>query len=252
MSRLASGLAVVGDNALKELVASGDTSVPGVEPSDLNDGDILANTREKVNDQGQMQFVYIPPDGSDHIMSDWIQQEHKKKVILGWCEGVKNAIIQRGQAGMHAANAAALEERLRRKREEDMADVADTQDVAPTKNVQVGVAQPAVSQRSYTPSNAQSLSTDPTQFIEDQLDAARERLRAAEDAQKDIIREVLSARRDYDKWKTLAAALGNSSSGDSSDEPDSNLRSGGPSLGTEKAPRPMLLTAGRVRSHQRM
>jgi len=217
MSRLASGLSTTGDDAMKALVASGDTSVPGVEPCDIGDGDILANTRERVNPNGQMQFVYIPPDGTDHIESDWILQEHKKKVILGWCEGVKNAIIQRGSAGMHAANAAALEEKLRRKREEDMADVEDTQTVAPVKDVQVGLPQPAVSRRANTARPGLVANDDPFQYVEDQLDIARERLSAAESAQQDIIREVLAARRDYDKWQTLARALGGDS-GDSSAE----------------------------------
>jgi hypothetical protein len=217
VSRLASGLSVTGDDALKALVASGDTSVPGIELSDLNDGDILANTRERVNDQGQMQFVYIPNDGSDPIESDWIQQEHKKKVILGWCEGVKNAIIQRGSAGMHAANAAALEERLRRKREEDMADVEDTQTVAPAKAVSVGVPQPAVSRRTEPVRPGLVASDDPFQYVEDQLDIARERLSAAESAQQDIIREVLAARRAYDKWQTLAQTLSGDAGSDSDD-----------------------------------
>jgi hypothetical protein len=217
IGKLSGGLQTTGKDALKEFVATGDTSVPGIEPSDLNDGDILANTRERVNDQGQMQFVYIPTDGSDPIESDWIQQEHKKKVILGWTEGVKNAIIQRGQAGMHAANAAVLEQRLRRKREEDM---ADTQSVAPVKAIQVDVPQHAVPQRSNTQRTSQSNSSDPSQYVDDQLDVARERLKAAEEAQKDIIREVLSARRDYDKWKTLASALGGN---DSNSEPTPSI-----------------------------
>jgi len=40
------------------------------------------------------------------------------------------------------------------------------------------------------------------------LETARERLRAAEEMQKDVMREVLTARRDYEKWKALATALG--------------------------------------------
>src|SRR5271157_3131023 len=123
--KLSAGLPDASREALESLVAMGDTSVPGVEASDINDGDIMANTRERVNNQGQFQFVYIPPDGSDPIESDWIQQDHKKKVILGWCEGVKGAIISRRQAGMAAANEAAMEAKLKKLQQEQMGDTAD-------------------------------------------------------------------------------------------------------------------------------
>jgi len=57
-------------------------------------------------------------------------------------------------------------------------------------------------------------SQDPSRYVEDQLELSRERLRVAEEAQQDITREVLTARRDYDKWKTLAAALSPTRPGD--------------------------------------
>src|SRR5271166_2729739 len=204
-SKLSGGLADASREALESLVAMGDTSVPGVEASDINDGDIMANTRERVNNQGQFQFVYIPPDGSDPIESDWIQQDHKKKVILGWCEGVKGAIISRGQAGMAAANEAAMEAKLKKLREDQFGDEVITDeglDASVPTNLREVVRQTA-SPRVARPAQ----SADAQGFVDEQLDIARERLAAAQQAQQEIIREVIAARKDYEKWQALSGAL---------------------------------------------
>jgi hypothetical protein len=210
--KLASGLTEANREALEQLVSMGDTSVPGVEASDINDGDIMANTRERVNGNGQFQFVYIPPDGSDPIESDWISQDHKKKVILGWCEGVKSAIISRGQAGMQAANEAALEAKLKAKREEDMnADTSAKLDAA-VPAAQVARTQPAG--HASKPATAHSASpSDPGAYVSEQLEIAQEQLNAAQAAQNDINREVIIARKAVEKWTTLARALGHSVGG---------------------------------------
>jgi hypothetical protein len=183
----------------------GDTSVPGIEMSDINDGDILARTRENVNPNGLFQFIYSPDDGSDAITSDWVDQEHKKKLTRAWVDGVKSAIIGRAQSKLDEANAAREEERAKRIRDEQLAEEAPAQ--APTR-----VAEPA-RRIIEVPSvrikeSPKSAATDPTSYVEDQLETARERLRAAEEMQKDVMREVLTARRDYEKWKALATALG--------------------------------------------
>lgn len=220
--KLTGGLSEASKEALESLVAMGDTSVPGIEASDINDGDIMARTREKVNNQGQFQFIYIPDDGSDPIESDWIQQDFKKKVILGWCEGVKNAIISRGQAGMAAANEAALDAKLRKQREEDMADAEANgeEEAAPAHKAHAPRnVQPSPRSRQVSSNAGTAVNADPTAFIEDQLSITRERLIAAEAAQQDIIREVMAARRDYEKWSALAGALGGADLGAADGEP---------------------------------
>jgi hypothetical protein len=195
----------------------GDTSVPGVEMSDLNDGDILARTRENVNPNGQFQFVYVPETG-DPITSDWVGQDFKKQVLRGWVDGVKSAIIGRGHAGIQAANEAAAEAKLKRLQQEQME--VEEDDAAIPSDDGVGVdtsAAPvgtgtklrgAVQQSTRPAQRVSAPSADPSTYVEDQLELARERLRAAEQAQQDITREVLTARRDYDKWQALSAALG--------------------------------------------
>lgn len=214
MPKLTSGLGIAGDDkeALKAFVASGDTSVPGIEASDLNDGDILARTREKVDNAGRFQFVYIPDDGSAPIESDWIQQDFKRKVTGQWIEGVKSAIIGRGQASLQAANEKAAEERLKRKQQEDMSDEqldaavpaenpADSEPVAPVRGRSSGrVAQsPGKTQ--------QPTASDPGEYVDTQLEMARERLKAAENMLNEYTREVFLARKDYQKWQALYSAL---------------------------------------------
>lgn len=212
MPKLTSGLGIAGDDkeALKAFVASGDTSVPGIEASDLNDGDILARTREKVDNAGRFQFVYIPDDGSAPIESDWIQQDFKRKVTGQWIEGVKSAIIGRGQASLQAANEKAAEERLKRKQQEDMDDAEldaavpaeDTQDPEPPKRTREvrGRLLAAVAPGKGT-------SADPGEYVEEQLEMARERLKAAEEMLNEYTKEVFLARKDYKKWQALHSAL---------------------------------------------
>jgi hypothetical protein len=204
MSKLASGVQSKNREDLEALVAMGDTSVPGIEMSDLNDGDILTRTRENVNTNGQFQFVYIPESG-EPITSDWIGQDFKKKVLRGWVDGVKDALIGRGQAGLREAKEAAIEEKLKALQKEQLEDdetaVSEVVVSAPSRQV---VRQ--TDQRTDPP-RLTAQSSDPTSYVEDQLEITRERLRAAEQAQQDITREVLTARRDYEKWKILAAAL---------------------------------------------
>ena len=198
MSKLAGGN--LGTD-LEALVGMGDTSVPGLEMSDLNDGDILSATRENVNPNGLFQFVYTAIDPP--IVSDWVDQEHKKKLTRQWVDGVKGQIIARAQAGIQEAKEKALEERAKKIRQEQMDEDTKQEET---------LVQPAASIRAprqaAEPVRRASVSSDPGSYVEEQLEMTRERLRAAEEAQRDITREVLTARRDYDKWKALAAALG--------------------------------------------
>jgi hypothetical protein len=205
--KIAQGTMLAGTNRedLAAFVNMGDTSVPGIEPSDLNDGDILARTRENVNPNGQFQFIYIPEDGSENIVSDWISQEHKKKVTLSWVEGVKAAIIGRAQAGLREANEKAAEERLKRIQREQMEDTGDAVEVA--KGQSPSVARVSVRAVPIS-SRAASVSSDPTEYVRDQLGDAAERLKVAEELLREYTKEVFLAKKDFAKWQALSVALG--------------------------------------------
>jgi len=184
-----------------------DTAVPGIEMSDINDGDILARTRENVNPNGLFQFVCQLDDGSEEIKSDWVDQEHKKKLTRVWVDGVKSVIISRANARMQEAKERAEEDRAKRIRDEQFSEPVDS--AVDTRGIKTAVVVESGTQPAAQPTKVHvGDSSDPSAYVEDQLEIARERLRAAEMAQSDIIREVLTARRDYEKWKTLAAALG--------------------------------------------
>lgn len=211
MPKLTSGLGIAGDDkeALKAFVASGDTSVPGIEASDLNDGDILARTREKVDNAGRFQFVYIPDDGSAPIESDWIQQDFKRKVTGQWIEGVKSAIIGRGQASLQAANEKAAEERLKRKQQEDMDDAELDAAIPEEDQPDPAPARPARTNGRHGAkvSAGKGNGADPGEYVEEQLEMARERLKAAEEMLNEYTKEVFLARKDYKKWQALHSAL---------------------------------------------
>jgi hypothetical protein len=185
----------------------GDTSVPGVEASDLNDGDILALTREEVTENGQFRFVYVGREGEEPVTSDWISQEHKKKVLRSWVDGVKNAIIARSQDKLREANEAAMEARAKRIRDEQLGDGDNSAAEAGVSARASTLDAPTPVVRKEAP-RARAENADPVSYVEEQLEICRERLASAERAQQDIIREVLTARRDYEKWNTLAAGLG--------------------------------------------
>jgi hypothetical protein len=207
MSKLAGGTGGTDRAALEAFVAQGDTAVPGIEMSDLNDGDILARTRENVNPNGQFQFVYIPEDGSENVTSDWVDQEHKKKLTRMWIDGVKSAIVGRAQSKIQEANAKREEERAKRIRDEQFED-APVHIPASATGAKAAPVLDARKQPAPQPAKVQvGDSADPSEYVQDQLEMARENLRALEVAQQDIVRSVISARRDYEKWKALASAL---------------------------------------------
>lgn len=216
--KIAQGTSITGTDreALAAFVNMGDTSVPGIEPSDLNDGDILARTRENVNPNGQFQFIYIPEDGTENITSDWISQEHKKKVTLSWVEGVKSAIIGRAQQGLRDANEKAAEERLKRIQREQMSDEetvagSTTREVLRAAVQQSPVRTPDIRQQS------KSGVSDPTEYVSEQLQISAERLKSAEELLREYTKEVFLAKRDHAKWLSLRHAL--SAGGESGSEP---------------------------------
>jgi hypothetical protein len=233
MSKLAGGS--LGTD-LESLVGMGDTSVPGIEMSDLNDGDILSATRENVNPNGLFQFVYTGIDPP--ITSDWVDQEHKKKLTRQWVDGVKEQLIARATAGINEAKQKQLEERARRIRDEQFAEPVPAEPMvtrgsgAVQPRISVDTANPAEHASPYKMAAAkgQTAASDPASYVEDQLEMTRERLRAAEEAQRDITREVVTARRDYEKWKALAAALDSTDDDDGDGSPaeeSAPVRSGG-------------------------
>lgn len=196
-------------------------SVPGIEPSDINDGDILARTRENKNSNGQFQFVYIPADGTDPIVSDWIGDDFRKKVLPGWVDGVKAAIIGRGQAAMKEANAKARAARLAVAEETVERDMPTEDIVLPEP---VGKRNGPAIRQSQPVRNQPASHASPEEYIRSQLEESQARLEAAEEVQNDTIREVVAARVAVNKWSKLAKALAGDPVGSDSNR-DSSGRS---------------------------
>ena len=183
--------------AIGELGDGVDTSVPGIEGADLNDGDILAATGKELRSDGTFRFVYTPPDGGEPITSDFIQQDFEKKAIFGWIDGVKNAIIGRARGAIDEANERAAEARARKRRELDNIEESDVQ--TPTLHA------PAIPAKRRTDVGTDV--ADPGRYVLGQLEEAQRRLEAAEDAYRELSREVVDARASVNKWQRLADAL---------------------------------------------
>lgn len=188
--------------ALESFVATGDTSVPGIEISDINDGDILSRTRDELKGEA-MRFVYQPEDGSEPIVSDFFKQENRSKYAFQWLEGVKGALVSRAASKVQEAKDAAYALRAKQIRDEQFATPA-TEDLI-HDDVETAGSSPVL--RTGGDKVIPKRNTSPDDYVGGQLEAARERLRAAEEAQQSIIREVLVARKDFEKWSVLASAL---------------------------------------------
>lgn len=88
----------------------------GLDTSDMNDGDILANTTQ-VTCKGGHQFKYILPDGHE-IKSECVPQEKKKEALHAWVDAVKNAAVQRDRETRQETAARARRARIEREEQE--------------------------------------------------------------------------------------------------------------------------------------
>jgi hypothetical protein len=82
-------------------LGEGDTSVPAIQMSDLNDADVIAGTQQEVDPQGRVRFHYVMPDGSP-LESDWVMPDFVRKARLGWVEAVKQNIVAQASAARDA------------------------------------------------------------------------------------------------------------------------------------------------------
>lgn len=177
-----------------------DNSVPGIEASDLNDGDIIARTREEARGDGTFRFVYIPVDGTENIYSDYIQQDFKNKAIMGWLDGVKGQLIGRGMQKLEQARDRAKEERLATLRDLPTEDIADT----PAANGKPQHTAAAAQRRKH---DSDTEGVDPGRYVNNQLDQARDRLAAAEEELERAREAVIKERAAFNKWQRLSDAL---------------------------------------------
>lgn len=68
----------------------------GVEPSDINDKDILEKTRQAKSANGSIQFKYKCEDGHE-IKSEWINPDQARKALIIWCDVVRQTVSSRAK-----------------------------------------------------------------------------------------------------------------------------------------------------------
>ncbi len=77
-----------------------------IEPSDMNDSQILQTTVQETGEDGKVRYKTVLPSGRD-LVSEWMDPgQMKGKIVIKWCE------LVREQVGVDAA-----EERAAKKRE---------------------------------------------------------------------------------------------------------------------------------------
>ena len=90
-------------------------AVPGIEASDLNDGDIIAMSQVEEGADGRVRFHATLPS-QRKIESDWIMQDNLRKMRLQWVEAVKQHIIADAQAALETSMALMREKQMNEKR----------------------------------------------------------------------------------------------------------------------------------------
>ena len=66
--------------------------IPAIQQSDINDGDILGATSSENAGGDLMKYTMILPSGRKLETSPF-QVEHKRKMMIQWCDAVRQAIV---------------------------------------------------------------------------------------------------------------------------------------------------------------
>lgn len=72
----------------------------GVEGRDINDADILNDTKQERDKKGNIRFNYLIADGTPtghKIQSEWINPDNKRQAILTWVDVVRQTIVAKAQ-----------------------------------------------------------------------------------------------------------------------------------------------------------
>lgn len=92
-------------------IGNSDNTIPAIQGSDINDGDIINLTRQETNDKGQVRFYYPMPDGTP-LMSEWVQDEHVKAARRQWVEAVRQQLVASAQRATDAAMSSIREKQM--------------------------------------------------------------------------------------------------------------------------------------------
>lgn len=81
----------------------------GLEAGDINDKEILDETKQESNSRGFIRWKYTFSDGRspEFIQSEWIDRDNARKAIFSWLELVRNSLVSRAHDARSEANAAA-------------------------------------------------------------------------------------------------------------------------------------------------
>lgn len=157
----------------------------------LSDTKILGDTTQELNG-GNVRLTYVLPSGQE-TKSEWIPQEKLKgRVLIGWCQGVKDAVNADAQW--------MADEEARRRSQSSGASTATPDTERPT-----------------APS---APSGDPDEYIKAQLTAAVAEVTAANTNLRLAKERWKEAEDSLYKWNKIAEQLG-ITLGEESDESDS-------------------------------
>lgn len=167
-----------------------------IESSDLNDGDILQQTTQRNDGQGNIQFVITLPSGRV-LTSEWISPDNRRQAVHAWLDVVKAQAVGDSEAEEQERNA-----RLRRKAsetqqvDESVASVLfggnvsrtvdEPRNAEPPKREKAAVPSKPSAVAGVAPVSSSSLgASDAMDYVQQRLQAARaESLRAAREEKR--------------------------------------------------------------------
>lgn len=111
-----------------------------IEGADINDKDILDNSRQERNDNGTFRLKIKLPNGQE-LTSEWIAPENGRKAMKLWCDAVRQAwpaaVAEKAAEKGKAARLAQAAER--RRKLDAIVDAPNTQAPQPPDAVQKAV-----------------------------------------------------------------------------------------------------------------
>jgi hypothetical protein len=161
-----------------------------VETSDINDGTILAKTKQRTQGQN-VQFTYELPSGRV-VNSEWISPENKKRALMNWLETIRPMIVDDIQALQAAKRKAADEARAAQPKP------------SPSMPADVVEALKEVAARPQAPAPA---AVDPAQYAKEQMTLTGYEVEALTQQLEQITGELSAVKASHKKWTLIYNAL---------------------------------------------
>lgn len=196
-----------------------------LEGRDINDGDIIGQTRQVANDKGHIQFQIDLPSGRE-VTSEWLNEDNRKKALLPWVEAVKREMVTdaeevRAQARRSSQEAEKARQRALTSPSLTPSGLAQASDSASALTVgqllAAGVASPlpvpmgagisTLSTTPVAPSSDTAAQLSPDSFARNGLAQAKKDAEYWQEVAQGSMLKWQEAQTNVQKWESILAAI---------------------------------------------